>query len=255
MISEIESLLDSYAKWLRDKTHLRQIEEWVEITTPFLDRHNDYIQIYARKQNGGYFLTDDGQTINDLEQSGCKIQSFKRQNLFRMVLGGFGVQEEKGQLQVFAQPESFSLRKHNLIQAILAVNDMFYLSVPSAAHQLFYEDVMAWLDENDIRYNTNLKLTGKSGYDHVFDFMIPKSRTSPERVLRAINRPSRDTAEAAAFSWIDVREVRSPEARAYAILNDADSRISYNITDALRSYDLRPVIWSKRAEVVMELAA
>lgn len=44
MLSEIKELLDNYSLWLRDKTTLRQIDEnWVEITTPFLDRHNDYI--------------------------------------------------------------------------------------------------------------------------------------------------------------------------------------------------------------------
>ncbi len=43
MISEIEELLEAYHSWLRDKTVLRQIDDWVEITTPYLDRHNDYI--------------------------------------------------------------------------------------------------------------------------------------------------------------------------------------------------------------------
>ena len=52
MINEIQTLLDQYMKWLKDKTALRQIEDWVEITTPYLDRHNDYIQIYARRENG-----------------------------------------------------------------------------------------------------------------------------------------------------------------------------------------------------------
>ncbi|WP_418888699.1 DUF1829 domain-containing protein, partial [Methanothrix soehngenii] len=37
-----------------------------------------------------------------------------------------------------------------------------------------------------------MKFTGKSGYDHLFDFVIPKSKKRPERILQAINRPSRD---------------------------------------------------------------
>jgi len=47
MIGEIQSLLDEYMRWLKEKTQLRQIDDWVEITTPYLDRHNDYLQIYA----------------------------------------------------------------------------------------------------------------------------------------------------------------------------------------------------------------
>ena len=68
MMNEIQDLLDAYHAWLKDRTALRRIEEWVEITTPYLDRHNDYLQIYAKRANGGLLLTDDGYTIEDLEQ-------------------------------------------------------------------------------------------------------------------------------------------------------------------------------------------
>jgi len=71
MIQEIQRLLDDYYAWLKDKTALRQIDQWVEITTPYLDRHNDYVQIYAKPANGVFILTDDGYTIDVLEQTGC----------------------------------------------------------------------------------------------------------------------------------------------------------------------------------------
>lgn len=43
MIQEIQNLLAAYHTWLKDKTALRQIDQWVEITTPYLDRHNDLL--------------------------------------------------------------------------------------------------------------------------------------------------------------------------------------------------------------------
>lgn len=254
MIQEIQRLLDAYHAWLKDKTVLRQLDQWIEITTPYLDRHNDYVQIYARKANGGFVLTDDGYTINDLEQSGCKLNSPKRQDLLKMTLNGFGVQLRDSSLEVHASPENFALRKHNLVQAMLAVNDMFYLAVPMVA-SLFYEDVVAWLDVHDIRYTPKVKFTGKTGYDHLFDFVIPKSRRQPERIIQTINRPNRDTAQAVVLSWIDTKEVRAPESRAYALLNDAEQAVSTNVLDALRSYDVQPVPWSQRESVREELAA
>lgn len=254
MIEEIQRLLDAYHAWLKDKTVLRQIEQWIEITTPYLDRHNDYIQIYAKKTNGGFVLTDDGYTINDLEQSGCKLQSPKRQELLRTTLNGFGVQHRDNALEVHASPDNFALRKHNLVQAMLAVNDMFYLAVPMVA-SLFYEDVVAWLDVHDVRYTPKVKFTGKTGYDHLFDFVIPKSRQQPERIIQTINRPSRDTAQAVVLSWIDTKEVRSADSRAYALLNDAEQAASPSVLDALRSYDVTPVSWSQRESVREELAA
>ncbi|MCB2187072.1 MAG: DUF1829 domain-containing protein [Deltaproteobacteria bacterium] len=254
MIQEIQTLLDDYLVWLRDKTHFRQLDHWVEITTPYLDRHNDYIQIYARKISEGFLLSDDGYTIGDLEQSGCKLDSAKRQDLLRMSLNGFGVQLVDKRLEVQATRDNFALRKHNLVQAILAVNDLFYLAVPVVS-SLFYEDVESWLDQNDIRYSPRVKFTGKSGYDHLFDFIIPKSRRQPERILQTINRPSRDTAQAVAFAWIDTREVRLPNSKAYAILNDSEQIIHPAVPGALRNYGVQPILWSKREDAVSELAA
>ena len=254
MIGEVQSLLDQYWTWLRDRTSLREIGDWTEITTPYLDRHNDCLQIYAKRVNGGFVLTDDGYVLDDLEQSGCKIDSPKRQALFKTTLNGFGVQINEKALEVHASADNFALRKHNLVQAMLAVNDLFYLASPVVAN-LFYEDVVSWLDLSDIRYTPNVKFTGKSGYDHRFDFVIPKSRVQPERVVRAINRPSRDTAQAMAFSWIDTKEVRSPDSRAYAILNDADQQVSENVLAAIRSYDVHPIAWSTRDQTREELAA
>ncbi|VVB63294.1 Uncharacterised protein [uncultured archaeon] len=118
---------------------------------------------------------------------------------------------------------------------------------------LFLEDVIIWLDENEIRYTPNAKFTGKSGYDHLFDFVIPKSKRQPERILQAINRPSRDEAQAAAFAWFDTRDVRPPNSRAYAILNDSERDVPPTVIDALQSYDVRSIPWSKREAVVEEL--
>ena len=133
MIAEIQRLTDEYHDWLREKTNLRSVDDWVEITTPYLDRHNDCIQIYAKRSNGGFILTDDGSTIDDLELSGCKLSSPKRQSLLRMTLNGFGVHNENNVLQVRASSTDFALRKHNLLQAMLAVNDLFYLATPMVA--------------------------------------------------------------------------------------------------------------------------
>ena len=131
-VQDIQNLLDAYHVWLKDKTVLHLIDQWVEITTPYLDRHNDYLQIYVKKTNGGFLLTDDGYIIDDLKQSGCKLDSQKRQELLKMTLNGFGVQKEGNELQVHASVESFASRKHNLLQAMLAVNDMFCLAIETS---------------------------------------------------------------------------------------------------------------------------
>ncbi len=254
MIDEIQRMTDAYHAWLKDKTLLREVGEWVEITTPYLDRHNDYLQIYAERSDGGFVLTDDCYTIDDLEQNDCNLGSPKRRDLLKMTLNGFGVQLEGNALQVHAASENFALRKHNLIQAMLAVNDMFYLAMPMVAN-LFYEDVVDWMDMHDIRYTPKVKFTGKTGYDHLFDFVIPKSRRKPERIVKAINRPNRNTAQAMILSWVDTREVRASDSQAYALINDAERSVPQAVFDALRGYEVTPVPWRQRESVREELAA
>ena len=151
MMNDIQELLDEYVRWLKDKTTFRQLDKWVEITTPYLDRHNDYLQIYAKKDEGKILLTDDGYIIQDLTQNGCKLESKKRRELLQMTLNGFGIQLTKeNALMTHATIQNFALQKHNLIQAMLAVNDLFYLSAP-IVENLFLEDVMEWLDLHNIR--------------------------------------------------------------------------------------------------------
>ena len=254
MISDIQRLLNGYLQWLNESISLRQIDEWVEITTPFLDRHNDYLQIYIRNDNGGYILTDDGYILEDLKMSGCKIDTEKRLALLSTTLKGFGVQNDRGILTIKTTEKSFPQKKHNILQAMLAVNDLFYLSEPIVA-SLFYEDVVAWLDETEIRYSPKVKFTGKSGYDHLFDFVIPKSRQEPERILQAINYPNRAQAEMLSFSWIDTKDVRAPDSKAYAILNDKERRIPEEVPTALENYGVLPLLWSKRDQYIPELIA
>jgi hypothetical protein len=105
--------------------------------------------------------------ITTLEASGCNLHTEKRQDLLKMTLNGFGVRMNYDAMEVHATAQTFPLRKHNLIQAMLAVNDLFDLAKPIVA-SLFFEDVVAWLDANDIRYTPMVKFTGISGYDQLF---------------------------------------------------------------------------------------
>lgn len=267
MKEDIEKLMDEYWQWLRSNTALRQVDDVVEITAPYLDRHNDYLQIYAKREEGGEFLiTDGGHTIADLEMSGCAMNGARRQDLLRTTLAGFGVQcGENNALQTRATPKDFAISKHNLIQAMLSVNDLFY-TVRARNANLFNENVKQWLDLSDIRHVAGTKLGGKSGFHHFFDFVVPKSRDAPERLLRAINRPSRESVQAVIFSWNDTKKARADFAsQMYVFLNDSEASESVekpsspavltSVVSALKNDDIHPVLWSNRDAVRAQLFA
>jgi Domain of unknown function DUF1828/Domain of unknown function DUF1829 len=254
-VAEISRLVDEYRSWLKDRITLKSVhEEWVEISTPFLDRHNDYIQLYVKKENGGYQITDDGNTIRDLEMSGCMLDTPKRQSLLKVTLGGFSVEEQKGILFVRATPDNFGARKHAIIQAILAINDMFYLA-SSTVHSLFKEDVEKWLERSEIRFLPNIQFVGRSGYVHHFDFAIPQSRQAPERIIRAIGNPNKDAALSYITAWTETVEQRPDDAEAFAFLNDNERVVGAAVLDALRKYEINPVLWSDRVSHRQRLTA
>lgn len=114
---------------------------------------------------------------------------------------------------------------------------------------------MTWLDASDIRYSPKVKLTGKSGFDHLFHFLIPRSRQQPQRLLHAINHPDRRAAQTMLMAWTDTREVRAAESRAYALLNDVEQPVHAEVLEALRVYQIQPVLWSERDGVRVALAA
>jgi hypothetical protein len=253
-VGEVSNLIEAYVRWLRDKTSLRQHGDLVEITTPFLDRHNDFLQVYVRKLGAKFVVSDDGYVLADLELSGCRLDTPKRQELLRTTLNGFGVKDTNGRLEVDASVDNFSLKKHSLVQAMLAVNDLFYVS-QGTVHSLFYEDVVSWLDEAEIRYTARVKFTGQSGYDHLFDFVIPRSKNAPERVVQALNMVNRSTAQNFAFSWMDTKQTRSRDSVAIAFLNDTVRPPPDAATDALRSYGITPALWRERDQMRDQLVA
>lgn len=252
-MSEIDDLIGGYYEWLRDKSATKILGEWTEITTPYLDRHNDYIQIYAKKTHRGFVITDGGETLMDLEQSGCLIDSPRRQGILRAILNGFGVEHSEGEFRVLANRDDFPIRKHNLIQAVLSVQDMFYLA-SATVESIFLEDVSAWMENADIRYTPRIKFSGKSGFDFMFDFVIPKSKLAPERIIRAINNPSASAARNLIFAWLDTKAVRPANSEPFAFLNDNEKVVSSSVTGALWAYGITPIVWSERDQFLTRLA-
>lgn len=254
LIDEVKSLNDAYLKWLRDQTELKQVSsEWVEITTPYLDRHNDFLSIYVRRDGDNFELTDDGYIINDLFMSGCSVENGQRAQFLKQTLMGFGVQRQGDSLTVRASTGNFSIKKHSLLQAMLAVDNIFY-TTPAHVERLFLEDVTAWFEKNDVHYSHDMKVTGKSGYDHMFDFVIGKSRVSPERFVQTVTAPDKRAVSQSLFNCLDVSEARK-DARFYIILNDGDRKVSGSALTAIQSYSFPYILWSRREEFRTELAA
>ena len=256
LAAEGKRLIDDYLIWLKEGFHLESAESYTLISTPFLDPHNDEIQIFVERQGDNLRLTDDGYTLSDLGDMGLEINTEKREAHVQQILNGFGVRlDQDAQLSVTATPRDFPQKKHNLIQAILAVHD---LAVMGQTHvlQFFEEDVAAFLREKQVPYFRGLKLSGRSGFDHHFDFAFAATGRRPESVMQAVNALTRDLATSVAFAVNDVRLQRGSDAfTAYAIVNDRDTKPSADHLDALQAYGIKSYLWSARDAVVAEFGS
>ncbi len=257
MSFECKNIIDQYIKWIKDNTSIRSIEEGKScgIVTPFMDRHNDHLEIYAVKANKGLILTDDGYTISDLEMTGMTSNSPKREKIFQSILNGFGVKVGANKdLYIEANSNNVGQKKHYLLQAILAVNDMYTLSQENV-FSLFKEDVEIFLKSNDLVFSKDIKLSGKTGFDHNIDFLIPRSHKKPERLIKTINNPRKESIMTAIFAFDDISAVRGQKTKDYVVYNDTlETSISQESISALHNYSIKPMPWSKKEECLEEFA-
>jgi hypothetical protein len=251
-----DTFVESYLEWLKTSLNALALDDDVtELTTPFLDRHNDYLQIYAERAGEDlYLLTDDGYIVAELKSAGVETRGSRREETIRELLTGHGVSLKGNELQVEATQSNLGQRAHSLVQAMLSLDDMFVLAQPRVA-TVFLEDVASFLDAHYVRYSPHVKFAGKSGLDHLINFVIPRSQSAPERIVQVVNNPRRDRIESLLFAATDIRAARGHEVAYYAMLNDSRRSVSPEVVNALAAYEIKAERWSTRDQVIESLAA
>ncbi len=249
-----DKMINDYVNWLKENIAYERIGDYVEIVTPFVDRHNDSIQVYIKKiSDDDYLLTDGGEIISDLILSGIEITPH-RQKMINDILMRFGVQSNNREITINACENDFPAKKHFLIQALLTIDDLFMTSRPNVI-SLFTEDVENYLKEKQIQYVSYISLVGKSGFTHNFDFAIGASKKKSERFIKAINKPNKDNTTSTIFSWNDVTATRKPDSKLLVMLNDSDDKINDELINAYMHYDILPIPWSHKDNYTNELTA
>ena len=105
------------------------------------------MQIYVKRAGDTLILTDDGYILGDLELSGFEITTEKRKRVLHSILNGFGARLQDDEIISEATTESFPQKKHDIIQAMLAINDLFVMAPPMVA-RFFKEDVEKYLSSH-----------------------------------------------------------------------------------------------------------
>ncbi len=249
----MKDLIESYISWLKQKINYKEINGYYEVTTPFVNHINDYIQFYLKRDEKDHiYMTDDGETLDNLEMAGVDINSPARKKEFDSILNGFGVVLKGNELMTMATPQTFPMRKHNYMQALMAVDDLFVLASPKV-ESFFLEDITNFLLQKDVRFSRNIILQGKSSFQHKFDFLIPSSNKAPERIIKAVASPKKQNIIAHLFAFEDTKLARDNEG--IMILNDLEKEIAPDVSQAISEYGIYDFSWKKRDELIEKLVA
>ncbi len=236
---DIRSMIDEYIEFLKKEITYRQIERGYEITTPFLNDSNDYMQIYVEEIKGedNIVLSDGGDTIAYLEDCGVNLTPTRKQMMELACLGlGVRISRERN-LFIKSTIKDFAQKKHSLLQAMLKVNDMAY-TTQSRCVSMFVDDVAAYFEKNEIYAMTGMSVMGKSTLYHTYDFLIGRDKYFPERFCNAVNNPTRNSIVNTIFSWNDTSDKRKDDSRFYVFLND-EKKINSEVFTALDEYKIK----------------
>lgn len=248
-MSWVTGLISEYYSWLKNNTIILDSESsgWTLISTPFVGAFNDHIELYAKKYTDKITLSDNGETLNNLELLGVLISRSKpRQELLNSILLNYGVTQKGKELLIEFRAEDFAQKKHNFLSAILEINDFYVLSEPNVAN-VFKDDVRLYLDELNIVYTVDFLSKGTTGLEFKFDFQI--AQRDKEIVIKAFNSLTKSNLPNFLFSWEDIKpereKVSKKSVKAVAIVNDSKD-VKPEFIEALAAKDAYYIPWSLR---------
>lgn len=113
-----------YSSWLKENIEQRNVDGIISLTLPYLDRANDFIEVYIIKEKDNFLLTDDGETLNSLELEGFNFSIESEQ--LNSILNSFGVQREENELIIRCQQNELALKIHMLSMCMIQVSNGLY---------------------------------------------------------------------------------------------------------------------------------
>lgn len=221
-------LNDSYRKWLKkDGVVFSDIDDdnYVSISTSFLDSNFDNITLYARIIDKNRIeLSDFGNTLFELEEAGVCLNKRSKTtwNLFQEALNNFGVKQKDDALIIETSLNKFPIAKSRLLQAILRINDLRYLSKTNI--QSSFNDMLSnYFRNNKVLFSYNIEIANGDGISSHFDFSIP-SNDKKEKLVKTVGRPN-DTNQAKVFNY-DVKATSLVRDANYILILDDENHKS-----------------------------
>lgn len=251
-------LKDAYMNWVKEEYDFTDVSNnYVAISTPFIDSMHDNIEISAKVDGNNILLTDLGETIFNLESQGFLFnrKNTKSYTLLHQTLNDFNIQIDDGELFVYTTIKDLGNAKIRLLQTIMRLNDIPYL-MKNNNGQSFVETAERLLTENDIPFNHGMNIQAGVINPH-FDFSISKYKNIHPKFVRAIARPgSNDQTKAFTFDVQELQKENRPER--FILMTDSKNNPKslesmYAITSELSNTEIVDI--SNKEKAIQQLIA
>ena len=122
---EVRNIIDKIGDWIPSGITYDAIDNgFVEINLPFLDKRNDWMQIYLKEvEEGLYLLTDGGDTFASLLSDGIE----PHEGFIKRMRQHYGITVTEGALEIKTALHDLPRKMFLYVQAIVAINDASFL--------------------------------------------------------------------------------------------------------------------------------
>ncbi|GEO59346.1 DUF1828 domain-containing protein [Companilactobacillus bobalius] len=247
------SLVDDYLNWLKGQYSIEQLNGSQEIVTPFTNSIGDNITIYVSSNSDGKItLTDDFDTIGDLEMMGINFDTIVRKKYLNSILNNYNVQCVNKELFVMGDKIEFPEMKQRLMQAIIRIDDLLMTRKENYT-SFFKSDVYQFFEKNDFGGLKTYRPYGESGNNYVVDYTIPLKGNRPFRFINFTNTSSFSTIAMAGAMYGDIAtgsEYNLSNSEFVIIYNSQVSRPSHKSINIAQRYDLKLISWEDKSKIM-----
>ncbi len=167
---------DRYIKSLSGNFRCLPLERRLRIVTPYLYPDNDLIEVFVEEPAQGRIrVTDLGETLRHLHSQAFEVSGTpKRKHMVETIAAGVGVDVVRGELVKEGTVDAIGELLFDVIGAARGVSDLIYTS-RTYEPPTFVQEVSKFLEEHQVEYESEVKLTGVSGKIYTVDFRLVRA--------------------------------------------------------------------------------
>jgi hypothetical protein len=186
----------------------------IRMSVPFQNPDGSKIDLFLKKENGHWILSDLGLTTSNLLDLHVKLWTTKkRKQIVSDICQSLCIQQNGGQFQIIIPDAKMAELPESMVrlaQGCLRISDLAFTQ-RLRSQSVFREDVEEFLATTDLPYEENIELPGQYGVPIQIDFRVSgSSQTSLLQTLSTANSAAAHGLSTEVFRrWYDLSTYRT----------------------------------------------